>query len=572
LANRWLVLAGMALLLSCNQAPTGGVSIAAFTAQPNPAVLPAEVELSWQLYNPLLQEVACLIDAEGDGASDYEISPCENTGSLFHTYEQVGKATPRLWIVTPQGSRVQAQVNLELRTAPSIVYLDRQAVPQQPLQQEITWQIEDADTSPANLVCTLTSSPQVSVPLILQPCPLEGSQLLTYGVPGVYQLLFRVVDNHGLYDEQSLQLGVGVDLPPQIMQFVADPALGTAPLVVTFNWLLSDPEGQLLSCRWHDGQGGSQVIEPCPSRGSRQQVYSLPGLYTSTLEVTDAAGQKVVREAAVEVRALQREPFNIQLQWAPGVPQAYQTIFTKAAQHWEQVIAQGLPEVEGPIPTQACRGGNLPFEGPIDDLVIEIRTPNIDGPGEILGSAGPCMIRRDGLPFFGLIRLDLADLAPLYEEGAMEYLVFHEMGHVLGFASLWNVGNRWLQGAGGANPLFVGPAAMQAYGELGGSGGVPVENVGPPGTRDAHWRESVFANEIMTGYLNQGDNLLGKVTIASLADLGYQVSYAVADPIQLPAPASPTLWLREPWHQVLRPQWVGPWPSQPLEDWLRQQP
>lgn len=572
MARFWLMLTGLVLLLSCNQAPPAGVSIATFTAQPNPAVLPAEVELFWQLQNPLQQEVTCRIDAEGDGVIDYQITPCENTGSLFHTYLQPGNATPHLWVVTPRGSEVQAQVNLELRAAPSIVLLEYQAVPQQPLQRVITWQVEDADTTPANLTCTLTSG-ELGVPArLLSPCPLEGSQSITFAAPGVYQVLFRVTDNHGLFDQQSLQLGVAVDLPPQISQFAANPALGTAPLEVNFNWVLTDPEGQPMSCRWQTGDGASQVIEPCPNRGSRQYTYGLPGLYTSTLEVTDAAGQKVEREALVEVKALQPEPFNIQLQWTPGVPQEYQVVFQKAAQHWERVIAQGLPQVAGPIPGQACRGGNLPFEGPVDDLVIEIRTPNIDGPGEILGSAGPCMIRQNGLPFFGLIRLDLADLAPLYQEGAMEYLVFHEMGHVLGFASLWNVGNRYLQGAGGANPLFVGPAAMQAYGELGGSGGVPVENVGPPGTRDAHWRESVFVNEIMTGYLNQGENLLGKITIASLADLGYQVSYAAADPIQLPAPARPALWLREPWHQVLRPQWVGPWPSQPLEDWLRQQP
>ena len=403
-------------------------------------VLPAEVELAWQLHNPLQQEVTCSIDAEGDGEADYEITRCENSGSLFHAYEQWGTPTARLSVITAQGSGVQAQVDVELRAAPSIMLVNSRAVGQQPLQQVIDWQIADPDSTPAHLTCTLTSSEPSTAPLVLHPGPLEGSQPLTFGAAGVYQLLFRVVDNHGLNDERSLQLGVGVDLPPQIAQFFASPALGTAPLTVTFNWLLSDPEGQPLACRWQTGEGGSQAIEPCPSRGSRQYTYALPGFYTSVLEVTDAAGQQVVREAAVEVRALQPEPFNIQLQWAPGVPQEFQAVFQKAAQHWERVIVQGLPEVTGSIPAQACRGGNLPFEGPVDDLVIEIRTPNIDGPGEILGSAGPCMIRQNGLPFFGLIRLDLADLAPLYQQDALEYLLFHEMGHVLGFASLWNVG------------------------------------------------------------------------------------------------------------------------------------
>src|SRR5258708_39129929 len=42
----------------------------------------------------------------------------------------------------------------------------------------------------------------------------------------------------------------------------------------------------------------------------------------------------------------------------------------------------------------------------------------------------------------------------------------------------------------------------------------------------SHFRESVFGNEVMTGYLNNGANPLSRVTIASLADLGYQVNMA----------------------------------------------
>ena len=64
---------------------------------------------------------------------------------------------------------------------------------------------------------------------------------------------------------------------------------------------------------------------------------------------------------------------------------------------------------------------------------------------------------------------------------------------------------------------------------------VPVENIGGPGTADAHWRESVFDNELMTGFLNSGvANPLSVVSIASLADVGYlRANYAAADPYAL---------------------------------------
>jgi hypothetical protein len=64
---------------------------------------------------------------------------------------------------------------------------------------------------------------------------------------------------------------------------------------------------------------------------------------------------------------------------------------------------------------------------------------------------------------------------------------------------------------------------------------VPVENTGGAGTRDSHWRESTFNNELMTGYLNNGSNPLSRITVASLADIGYQVDISRADAYSPPA-------------------------------------
>ena len=63
---------------------------------------------------------------------------------------------------------------------------------------------------------------------------------------------------------------------------------------------------------------------------------------------------------------------------------------------------------------------------------------------------------------------------------------------------------------------------------------VPVDNTGGAGTRDAHWRESIFTSELMTGYVGPGAHLpLSRLTVASLADLGYQVNMEAADPFQI---------------------------------------
>jgi hypothetical protein len=63
---------------------------------------------------------------------------------------------------------------------------------------------------------------------------------------------------------------------------------------------------------------------------------------------------------------------------------------------------------------------------------------------------------------------------------------------------------------------------------------VPVENTGGPGTREGHWRETVFRNELMSGFIAQPGNPLSRLTVASLADLGYQTDLDAAEPYVLP--------------------------------------
>jgi len=67
---------------------------------------------------------------------------------------------------------------------------------------------------------------------------------------------------------------------------------------------------------------------------------------------------------------------------------------------------------------------------------------------------------------------------------------------------------------------------------------VPVENTGGAGTRDSHWRESVFDRELMTGFLDAGPapQPISIVTLGSLWDMNYLVAYANADAFAWPAP------------------------------------
>ncbi len=212
-----------------------------------------------------------------------------------------------------------------------------------------------------------------------------------------------------------------------------------------------------------------------------------------------------------------------------GMTASQETIFRQAAARWQQAIVGDLPD--------------MVYNGvAVDDVLIDASARSIDGVNGILGQAGPDAFRSGTyLPYHGSMQFDSADLASLEASGQLQSVIIHEMGHVLGIGTIWSA-RGLLSGAGTADPRFRGTQATAEYNRLFGrnESGVPVENSGGAGTRDSHWRESVFGNELMTGYLNSGFNPLSRMTIASLADLGYQVNLAAADPYTPPAALTST--------------------------------
>ena len=174
----------------------------------------------------------------------------------------------------------------------------------------------------------------------------------------------------------------------------------------------------------------------------------------------------------------------------------------------------------------------------IDDIRIDAKLEEIDGEGGILGRAGPTAIRSDGyLPATAIMEFDVADAAnfntmPSGSEGTLwDDIVTHEMMHSIGFGTIWTYLDL-LSGGGTATPTFTGANATTEYESaynVTNSGGVPVEQDGGQGTRDSHWDEETFNNEIMTGYINNSDNYLSAMTVASLDDLGYDTTWTPPD-------------------------------------------
>lgn len=225
--------------------------------------------------------------------------------------------------------------------------------------------------------------------------------------------------------------------------------------------------------------------------------------------------------------------FDITFVFGPNITNAQKQIFNNAAARWEQVIVGDLPNAQLNKQANLCGSGDPAFSGTVDDVVIYADVGPRDGPGGVLASAGPCLIRNGGLTTYGVMNFDSADAGG---SGFVD-TILHEMGHVLGIGTLWetfglvNYNNNCP-----ANPRYSGSSAKTEWAALGGSGNIPVEQDGGGGTRCGHWDEETFSNELMTGFLNGGGiNPLSRMTIGSLEDMGYVVNKAAANPYTLPS-------------------------------------
>lgn len=238
--------------------------------------------------------------------------------------------------------------------------------------------------------------------------------------------------------------------------------------------------------------------------------------------------QQFTGESLLEPQA---EIYSITLRFVGNPPTSVRNALNAAATRWQQVITQGVPAVNISIRANSC-GSNPAFSGAVDDIVVFGGVANIDGRGGILAQSGPCFIRTpSGFPIAGTLIFDSADVSAFSSQ--LNAIATHEIGHSLGIGTLWQYKNL-LQGGSTNNPTFSGANAIREWRTLGGSGNVPVENTGGAGTRNGHWRETTFGNELMTGFLNSGFNPLSRLTIASLRDLGYVVNLSVADPYRRP--------------------------------------
>lgn len=195
-------------------------------------------------------------------------------------------------------------------------------------------------------------------------------------------------------------------------------------------------------------------------------------------------------------------------------------------------------------------------------VLIEVNLSEIDGSGGTLGQAGPTFGNFFG-NFLeatqGEMIFDTADLVSLRENETFGDVVRHEMGHVLGLGTLWELNGVYQNGSG----QYTGAAGVAAFREefnQPDSTYVPVELDGGGGTANGHWNTGInlgsqeeldsrddpgdtivytsvnngeiLDDELMSGFLS-GSVWMSNTTLQSFYDIGYTV---------IPEPAACTLF------------------------------
>lgn len=260
-----------------------------------------------------------------------------------------------------------------------------------------------------------------------------------------------------------------------------------------------------------------------------------------------------------DINATVATQYNIVVRYfGDPMSQANQALFENAAARIEAIITGDVTDAlaQNTDLNSFCNTTGLPtLNETIDDIIIYAAITTMDGVGSTLAQASPCVGRptpSGTMVAAGIMKFDVADFSSLASGGNIQEVILHEMLHVLGSGTIWSTDRALISGQGTSDPRFLGAQARQACQAFGGvvtcASSVPLENTGGSGTRDFHFRESVFGTELMTGFLNNGVNPLSSMTIASMADLGFVVNNLANDPYtftgvtQMSGLAAPAAW------------------------------
>ena len=220
--------------------------------------------------------------------------------------------------------------------------------------------------------------------------------------------------------------------------------------------------------------------------------------------------------AEVRFDSFDKGDYNIEVVFLGGVSERQRAVIQYAARRWMAIIRDDVPDIEFSGGRSGSCGGKsyrIRSGETIDDLRIYVGSTDIP-------FGGPHILRAGSrLPVVGCMAFNR-------NSGGLLDVGLHEIGHVLGFGTIWD--DLGLLHAPHGDTHFTGSLATAAFN---GAGGNNYHGAKVPVASDGyHWRSGVFQEEIMSSATHP----ISAITIQSLADLGYGVDVGQADAYTLP--------------------------------------
>lgn len=141
----------------------------------------------------------------------------------------------------------------------------------------------------------------------------NGNTTYTYDEVGEYTAVFRVTDDDGASDEDTVNISViSRPIPNRapIIEFLNDSIYGYVNEEVEFLVIAWDPDGNIVMYEW-DFDGDGEIDETSRKVGNATYTYDEEGEYTATLTVTDDDGASTSKSIDVYITTPNRPPTAI---------------------------------------------------------------------------------------------------------------------------------------------------------------------------------------------------------------------------------------------------------------------
>jgi hypothetical protein len=315
MARYWLLTSiALAMLTACNQVQTTpetppSTTIDSFGANPNPSPLNVGVQFSWTVVG---QGLACKVDVEGDGITDYTVEGCTSQSRVVHNYGVQGTYTARLTVSGADGKTVQQTTPVAVaapNNAPNILSLipTTPGDAEDPLEVQFSWMVTDPDADITHCRFDAESdgvweydglcSGLQATTGVNPASTVNFFQRHKYKKPGRYEATLEAADPH-VSTRARVQVRVPYNRLPRINQLSA---VSTGSQSGQVKFRVSDEDGDTLTCTLRVETLGLFRYSNCNDL-TRNFTFAAPGSYRVTLTVSDglATIEKAIELALVK--------------------------------------------------------------------------------------------------------------------------------------------------------------------------------------------------------------------------------------------------------------------------------